>query len=357
MDVAVAVYMLDGSHITVPATQGMLVRDLKAAVVARLYLRPLEAATCGFFQINAHGLDIFVSEDTMLIDIYSPGNRLIKRLLFSIIIPDVSGIRTVVEDSKLRAKCHVPEYYSECSCVYKRMLIHHALDKILRGHVLAHSDRCLENATDLCCHFIAVKYGALILKLNQHIIPLEISQDLRQAAWNPEIFTESVIQNIYRDARSLLKYSSQDTILLDFLYCFSKLILYDSITIPAIWINDLINKGGGQTVKVVDRPDIMKSIHCYLLLTHEYICLANRENMQILESVPVSNLQRLFYYSDYLSFYFSMPYGQELYLNLSVICPENCAHLIETYYVTSHHILERYHLTTEAVSDEQTVYP
>lgn len=352
MDVAITVYMLDGSHITVPATQSMIVRDLKAAVVARLCLRPLEAATCGFFQISAHGLDIFVSEDTMLIDIYSPGNRLIKRLLFSILIPDVSGIRTVVEDPKLRAKCSVPEYYSECSTVYKGMLIHHALDKIRRGHVLAHSDRFLENATDLCCYFIAVKYGTLILKLNQHIIPLEVSQDLKQTAWDPQALTESTLQNIYRDARSLLKCSSQDAILLDFLYCFSKLALYDSVSIPAIWIGDLINKGGGQTVKMADRPDAAKSVHCYLLLTREYICLASRDSMQIIESVPVPNLRRLFYYSDYLSLYFSMPHGQELYLNLSVMCTENCAHLIETYYTISQHILDRYQLTTETALDD-----
>lgn len=171
MDVAVTVHMLDGSHLTVPATQSMLVRDLKAAVVARLCLRPLEAATCGFFQISAQGLDIFVSEDTMLVDIYSPRNKLIKCLLFTLIVPDVSGVRAVVEDSKLRAKCSIPDYYSECSAVYKGMLIHHALDKIHRGHVLAHSDRLLENTSDLCCYFIAVKYGALILELNQHIIP------------------------------------------------------------------------------------------------------------------------------------------------------------------------------------------
>ncbi|EES99804.1 Hypothetical protein GSB_15589 [Giardia duodenalis] len=347
MDVAIIVYLLDGSHVTIPATQDMLVRDLKAAIVARLCLKPLEAATCGFFQISAQGLDIFISEDTMLVDVYSPKNRLIKRLLFTLIVPDVSGVRSVVEDSKLRAKCSLPEYYSECSAVYRGMLIHHALDKIRRGHVLAHSDRFLEGASDLCCYFIAVKYGALILKLNQHIIPLEVSQDLKHTAWDPEALTESVMQGIYRDARSLLKYSSQDAILLDFLYCFSKLALYDSLSIPAMWIGDLVNKGGGQTVKMTDRPDAEKSIHCYLLLTREYICLASRDSMQIIKSVPVQSLRRLFYYSDYLSLYFSMPQGQELYLNLSVICTENCARLIETYYTISYHMLSRYRQTVE----------
>lgn len=345
MDVAVTVHMLDGSHLTVPARQSMLVRDLKAAVVARLCLRPLEAATCGFFQISAQGLDIFVSEDTMLVDIYSPRNKLIKRLLFTLIVPDVSGVRAVVEDSKLRAKCSIPDYYSECSAVYKGMLIHHALDKIHRGHVLAHSDRLLENTSDLCCYFIAVKYGALILELNQHIIPLEVSQALEQTAWDPEALTESAMQEIYRDARSLLKYSSQEAILSDFLYCFSKLALYDSLSIPAVWIGDLINKGGGQTVKMVDRPDTAKSIYCYLLLTREYICLASRDSMQIIESVPVPSLRRLFYYSDYLSLYFAMPQGQELYFNLSVVCTENCARLIEAYYTVSRHILDRYQQT------------
>lgn len=346
MDVAVTVHMLDGSHLTVPATQSMLVRDLKAAVVARLCLRPLEAATCGFFQISAQGLDIFVSEDTMLVDIYSPRNKLIKRLLFTLIVPDVSGVRAVVEDSKLRAKCSIPDYYSECSAVYKGMLIHHALDKIHRGHVLAHSDRLLENTSDLCCYFIAVKYGALILELNQHIIPLEVSQALEQTAWDPEALTESAMQEIYRDARSLLKYSSQEAILSDFLYCFSKLALYDSLSIPAVWIGDLINKGGGQTVKMIDRPDTAKSIYCYLLLTREYICLASRDSMQIIESVPVPSLRRLFYYSDYLSLYFAMPQGQELYFNLSVVCTENCARLIEAYYTVSRYILDRYQQTT-----------
>lgn len=249
MDAGLRILLLDGSSTVISAPLDATLSSLRPEIDEALGLRSSEGGTCGFFTIAENGLDLYVSGDTTVREVHSRTHALIKTLLYNVIYPDVSGVRAIFDDVKLRWKFYSPGLFTEATVSYKKLLLYYSIDLLKKGRLLLQEEQGLEDDSSLCSHILAAVFGGYLSGYGGRAVPEQVHLFLELAGWASEDCTETAILRAFREAKRLCSLHTPAEILDLTLYRLAQLRLFGALVYPGTLIRTLQNGEGGEIIK------------------------------------------------------------------------------------------------------------